>query len=120
MSVNVNSMFIMTKVIGKKMIRKKIKGSIIQISSIYGLVAPDQRIYKGSFYKNRSINTPGVYSVSKAAVIGLTKYLASYWGSKGIRVNTLVPGGVESGQNKIFKETIHIVFHLTEWQKKKI
>jgi len=44
-----------------------------------------------------------VYSASKAAVIGLTKYLATYWSEKGIRVNTLTPGGVESGQNEEFK-----------------
>jgi NAD(P)-dependent dehydrogenase (short-subunit alcohol dehydrogenase family) len=48
------------------------------------------------------INTPAVYSASKAGVIGLTKYLATYWAHHGIRVNTLTPGGVESGQNEIF------------------
>lgn len=51
-----------------------------------------------------SINTPAVYSTSKAAVIGLTKYLAAYWADKDIRVNTLTPGGVESGQNETFKQ----------------
>ena len=51
----------------------------------------------------RPINTPAVYSVSKAAVIGLTKYLSTYWAQHGIRVNTLTPGGVESGQNEEFK-----------------
>lgn len=50
------------------------------------------------------INNPGVYSTSKAGVVGLTKYLAAYWGDKGVRVNTLVPGGVESGQNETFKQ----------------
>ena len=75
---------------------------LIQTASIYGVVAPDQRIYEGSHYLGRVINTPAVYSASKAAVIGLTKYLASYWGAHGIRVNTLTPGGVESGQNDVF------------------
>ena len=51
-----------------------------------------------------SINTPAVYSVSKAAVIGLTKYLATYWADKNIRVNCITPGGVESCQNDVFKE----------------
>jgi NAD(P)-dependent dehydrogenase (short-subunit alcohol dehydrogenase family) len=69
---------------------------------VYGVVAPDQRIYEGSQYLGRAINTPAVYSASKAAVIGLTRYLASYWGAQGIRVNTLTPGGVESGQNDVF------------------
>ena len=52
----------------------------------------------------RAINTPVVYSASKAAVIGLTKHLATYWADKNIRVNCLTPGGVESGQNDSFKE----------------
>ena len=85
------------------MVKNKISGSIIQTASIYGVVAPDQRIYEGSQYLGRPINTPAVYSVSKAAVIGLTSYLSTYWGAQGIRVNTLTPGGIESGQNDIFK-----------------
>lgn len=103
MSVNVDGMFLMAQAVGKKMIERNIKGSIIQTASIYGVVAPDQRIYEGSFYMNRTISSPAVYSASKAAVVGLTKYLASYWGHRGIRVNTLTPGGVESGQNETFK-----------------
>ncbi|MFN7610803.1 MAG: SDR family oxidoreductase, partial [bacterium] len=79
-------------------------GSIIQTASIYGIMAPDQRIYEGSEYMGGAINTPAVYSASKAGVVGLTKYLASYWGAKRVRVNTLTPGGVESGQNERFIE----------------
>ena len=104
MSVNIDSMFLTTKIVGKNMVKNKIKGSIIQISSIYGLIAPNQSIYNGSLYKKIKINTPAVYSVSKSAVIGLSKYLSTYWGSKGIRVNTLIPGGIESGQNNEFKK----------------
>lgn len=103
MSVNIDGMFLMAQAVGKSMLKNGIKGSIIQTSSIYGVVGPDQRIYDGSFYMNRKISSPAVYSASKAAVIGLTKYLAAYWGEKGIRVNTLTPGGVESGQNETFK-----------------
>jgi NAD(P)-dependent dehydrogenase (short-subunit alcohol dehydrogenase family) len=77
-------------------------GSIIQIASIYGVVAPDQRIYEGSEYNGRAINTPAVYSVSKAAVLGLTSYLSTYWADSKIRVNTLTPGGIASGQNSEF------------------
>jgi NAD(P)-dependent dehydrogenase (short-subunit alcohol dehydrogenase family) len=79
-------------------------GSIVQTASIYGLMAPDQRIYEGSEYLGRAINTPPVYTASKAGVIGLTKHLATYWGAQGVRVNTLTPGGVESGQNETFKQ----------------
>jgi NAD(P)-dependent dehydrogenase (short-subunit alcohol dehydrogenase family) len=78
------------------------RGSIINILSIYGIVAPDQRIYEGSRYEGRAINTPAVYSASKAAVWGLTKYLAAYWGHLGVRVNAVTPGGVFSGQNDTF------------------
>jgi len=78
------------------------RGSIIQTASIYGVVAPDPRIYEGSHYLGQSINTPPVYSTSKAAVIGLTRHLATYWGASNVRVNTLTPGGVESGQNDTF------------------
>lgn len=104
MSVNVDGMFLMAKHVGKHMVDSKINGSIIQTSSIYGVCAPDQRIYDGSFYLGRQINTPAVYSASKAAVIGLTQYLSAYWGAKGIRVNTITPGGIESGQNSSFVE----------------
>lgn len=103
MSVNIDGMFLISQAVGKSMISRNIRGSIIQTASIYGVVAPDQRIYKGSQYLNRQISSPAVYSASKSAVIGLTKYLAAYWGEKGIRVNTLTPGGVESGQNETFK-----------------
>lgn len=104
MSVNIDGMFLMAQAVGKQMVAQRRGGSIIQTASIYGVVAPDQRIYEGSQYLNRAINTPAVYSASKAAVIGLTQYLASYWGAHGIRVNTLTPGGVESGQNDVFSK----------------
>jgi NAD(P)-dependent dehydrogenase (short-subunit alcohol dehydrogenase family) len=104
MSVNIDAMFLMAKHVGKHMVTKNIKGSIIQTASIYGVVAPDQSIYDGSNYLGGKINTPAVYSASKAGVIGLTQYLSTYWGSKGIRVNTITPGGIQSGQNDIFLE----------------
>ena len=102
MSVNIDGMFLVSQAVGREMVRQK-RGSIIQTASIYGVVAPDQRIYAGSEYMGRPINTPAVYAASKAAVIGLTKYLATYWAPHGIRVNTLTPGGVESGQNQEFQ-----------------
>jgi NAD(P)-dependent dehydrogenase (short-subunit alcohol dehydrogenase family) len=77
-------------------------GSIINMASIYGVVAPDQRIYEGSEYLGKKINTPAVYSASKAGLIGLTKHLAAYWGRNNIRVNCVTPGGVFSGQNETF------------------
>lgn len=97
MSVNIDAMFLVSQAVGKNMIRNKIPGSIIQTSSIYGVLAPDQRIYKGSRF-----NTPAVYTTSKAAVIGLTKHLATLWAGHGIRVNALIPGGVENEHSNRF------------------
>jgi NAD(P)-dependent dehydrogenase (short-subunit alcohol dehydrogenase family) len=97
-SGNLNSLFFCSQIFGKEMIRNK-KSSIINISSIYGIVGPDQKIYKNNkkfFYKNPA------YPTSKGAVISFTRYLASYWGKKGMRVNSLSPGGIQNGQEKNF------------------
>lgn len=105
MSVNVTGMFLVVRALGPSMAARG-KGSIINVSSIYGVVGPDQRIYEGSWYEELggAINTPMIYSVSKGAVIAMTHYLATYWGAQGVRSNTLTPGGVASGQNSTFTE----------------
>jgi len=102
MNVNIGGMFLVAQAVGKHMAGRGKGGSIIQTASTYGLVGPDFRIYEGSHYLGHEITTPAVYSASKAAVVGLTRYLATYWGQNNIRVNTLVPGGIESGQNQSF------------------
>ncbi len=104
MSVNLDGMFLVVRAVGAEMVRQQKGGSIVQTSSIYGILAPDHRIYEGSLYLGRKINTPAVYAASKAAVIGLSKYLATYWADQKIRVNTLIPGGNESGQNDTFRK----------------
>ena len=101
MAVNTTGVMLGCQVFGSAMAERG-GGSIINTLSIYGIVAPDQRIYEGSEYEGKAINTPAVYSTSKAAVWGLTKYLASYWGDKGVRVNAITPGGIFSGQNETF------------------
>ncbi len=101
MSTNTTGVMLGCQVVGARMARRN-SGSIINTLSVYGIVAPDQRIYEGSVYEGKEINTPAVYSTSKAAVLGLTRYLAAYWGSKGVRVNAVTPGGVFSGQNDTF------------------
>ena len=103
MSVNIDGLFLVAQAVGKQM-KKQGGGSIIQTSSIYGVVAPDQRIYEGSEFNGRPINTPAVYSASKSAVNGLTSYLSTYWASSKIRVNSLTPGGIASGQNSEFND----------------
>jgi NAD(P)-dependent dehydrogenase (short-subunit alcohol dehydrogenase family) len=104
MAVNLDGMFLVAQAAGRQMVSQGRGGSIVQTASIYGVVAPDQRIYEGSEYQGRQINTPAVYAASKAGVIGLTRYLATYWAAKGIRVNALTPGGVSSGQNDAFHQ----------------
>jgi NAD(P)-dependent dehydrogenase (short-subunit alcohol dehydrogenase family) len=103
MAVGLDGMFLVAQAVGKQMIQQG-GGSIIQTASIYGIVGPDPRIYKGSEYLGREINTPAVYAAAKGGVVSLTRYLATMWAEHGIRVNTLTPGGVESGQNETFSK----------------
>jgi NAD(P)-dependent dehydrogenase (short-subunit alcohol dehydrogenase family) len=99
--VNLTGPMLCCQAFGADMARRG-RGSIVNILSIYGLVAPDQRIYEGSEYEGRPINSPPVYAASKAGLWGLTKFLAAYWAEKGVRVNAITPGGVFSGQNDVF------------------
>ncbi|MBX3625484.1 MAG: SDR family oxidoreductase [Rhizobacter sp.] len=101
MSVNLTGAMVCAQVFGGEMARRG-RGSIVNVLSIYGIAAPDQRIYEGSEYLGRAINTPAVYSASKAGLWGLTAYLSAYWAKQGVRVNALTPGGIYSGQNKTF------------------
>lgn len=103
MAVNIDGVFLVDQAVGRRMAAQKKGGSIVHTASIYGVLAPDQRVYEGARYLEHDINTPAVYAASKAAVVGLTKYLATYWAKDGIRVNCITPGGVESGQNETFK-----------------
>ena len=100
LDVNVTGMFICSQVIGSEMAERNY-GSIINVASTYGIVAPDQSIYKNekgeqTFYKSAA------YPVTKGAVISFTRFLAAYWGNKGVRVNTLSPGGVKDNQEEFF------------------
>lgn len=105
MSVNLTGMMLMCREHGRRMRAADRGGSIINIASVYAVVAPDQRIYEGSSYPDLggAINTPAVYSASKAGVLGLTRHLAAYWGQSRIRVNAISPGGISSGQNETFR-----------------
>jgi NAD(P)-dependent dehydrogenase (short-subunit alcohol dehydrogenase family) len=100
LNVNVTGVFLCSQVFGTVMAEKK-SGSIINIASTYGIVAPDQGIYKDEngnqkFYKSAS------YPTTKGAVISFTRFLAAYWGEKNVRVNSLSPGGVENNQDEFF------------------
>lgn len=98
MDVNLKGVFLSCQIIGAHM-AKAGGGSIINISSIYGMLSPDQRIYK---YKKKPFFKPITYSVAKSGIINLTKYLATYWADKNVRVNTLTFGGVFNNQDKEF------------------
>lgn len=98
MDVNLKGMFFCCQVIGGHMARTG-GGSIINISSVYGMLSPDQRIYE---YKEKPFFKPVAYSVSKAGVLNLTRYLAVYWARKNVRVNTLTLGGVFNKQDETF------------------
>jgi NAD(P)-dependent dehydrogenase (short-subunit alcohol dehydrogenase family) len=101
--VNLTGHFICSKLIGKHMIQKK-HGVIINIASEIGLIGPDQRIYKGikNPYTGGPLSNPPGYSVTKAGLIHMTKYLAACWGQHNIRVNTLCPGGVYDNHEENF------------------
>ncbi len=102
LSVGITGAFLCSQVFGSAMVRQN-QGVILNISSDLGLIAPDQRIYRKSNLKeDEQIVKPITYSIVKHALIGLTKYLATYWANNGIRVNTICPGGVYDKQEKEF------------------
>lgn len=105
-AVGLTGALICTQVIGKVM-EKQGKGVILNIGSDYGIIAPDQRIYrKDGIPEKEQIIKPVSYSVVKHGLIGMTKYLAAYWGEKGIRVNTLCPASLYNGQDQEFIDKI--------------
>ena len=99
LEVNVTGVFLACQGIGAAMTDG---GSIINISSIYGMVSPDQRIYEHRRARGEDFYKPISYSVSKSALFNMTRYLATYWAAKRIRVNTVTFGGMQSGQDETF------------------
>ena len=100
MNVNLTGMFLVTQTCVRPMIAQGKKGSIINICSTYGLNGPDQRIYIKD--GERVAFKPVYYTVTKAGVLGFTKYLAAYYAGTEIRVNALTPGGVFNNHEEYF------------------
>ncbi len=101
MAVNTKGVFLCSQVFGAAMAREG-RGSIVNISSIYGLVSPDQRIYDYRRQSGEEFFKPIAYSASKATLLNLTRYLATYWAPRGVRVNTLTLAGVFNRQDPRF------------------
>lgn len=101
-AVGLTGAFVCAQVFGGVMAKQK-NGVILNISSDLGIIAPDQRIYrKEGLADDEQTVKPVTYSVIKHGLIGLTKYLATYYAEKGVRANTLCPAGVFNGQNEEF------------------
>ena len=99
--VNLLGTFQMTQAIGARMAERG-SGSIVNIGSLYASVSPDQRFYDHLPGDLPFLKSPA-YGASKAAVVNMTKYFATLWGPRGVRVNTLSPGGVLAGQDEQFR-----------------
>jgi len=104
MEVNVKGVMLACQVIGGALARAG-RGSIVNIGSIYGSVSPDQRIYEYRREGGEAFYKPITYSVSKSALLNLTRYLATYWGERNVRVNTLTLAGVRAGQHAAFVQS---------------
>jgi NAD(P)-dependent dehydrogenase (short-subunit alcohol dehydrogenase family) len=103
MTANVRGTLVPCQVFGGRMARKS-RGSIVNVSSIYGLLSPDQGVYEFRRRRGETFFKPAAYSVSKSAILNLTRYLATYWARSGVRVNTVTLAGVWNDQDPGFVE----------------
>ena len=96
--VNLKGTFLLCQVIGSYMAQRG-SGSIVTMPSTYSVVAPNQNLYEGT-----SLGCPAAYSASKGGIDALSRYLASYWASKGVRVNMITPHGVWNNHEEQFEK----------------
>jgi len=107
-AVGLTGSYLCTKYFGFLISQNKDGGSIVNISSDLGVMAPDQRLYEEEGVERDQQNVkPVTYSVVKSGMIGLTKYIATYWADKNVRCNAMCPGGIENGQPENFLNKVH-------------
>jgi NAD(P)-dependent dehydrogenase (short-subunit alcohol dehydrogenase family) len=107
-SVGLTGSFLCAKHYGFAISKNSNGGSIVNISSDLGLIAPDQRLYaKDGVNDDKQNVKPVTYSVVKTGLIGLTRYLSTYWADKNVRCNAMCPGGIENGQPKDFLKEVN-------------
>jgi len=107
-AVGLTGSYLCIKYFGFQISQNKDGGSIVNISSDLGIIAPDQRLYEEAGVSDSQQNVkPVTYSVVKSGMIGLTRYIATYWANKNVRCNAMCPGGVENGQPKSFLNKVH-------------
>jgi len=107
LQVNLTGMFLCCQAVGKVMVAQR-AGVILNVASDVGNISPDHRIYKGvaNPYTGEAFNTPVAYATTKAGVINFTRYLATYWADRNIRVNCLSPGGVYANHDPEFVKNL--------------
>jgi NAD(P)-dependent dehydrogenase (short-subunit alcohol dehydrogenase family) len=102
LAVGLTGAFLCSQVIGTELARRE-SGVILNIASDLGVIAPDQRIYREEgLPEDQQQVKPVTYSVVKHGLIGLTRYLSTYWADRGVRVNSISPGGVAADQDEAF------------------
>lgn len=105
LSVGLTGAMLCSKIFGSEMVKTK-GGVILNIASDLSVIAPNHNIYKTKNKLQKDFFKPVTYSVIKTGLIGLTRYIATYWNSKNLRCNALSPGGVENNQKKEFKHKL--------------
>jgi NAD(P)-dependent dehydrogenase (short-subunit alcohol dehydrogenase family) len=106
-AVGLTGAFLCSRIFGQEMVRRN-SGVILNVASDLGVIAPDQRLYrKEGVPEDQQPVKPVTYSVVKTALIGLTRYLSTYWTANNIRVNAISPGGVSAGQPDEFTTRLH-------------
>ena len=107
LQVNLTGVFLCCQAVGKRMVARR-SGVVLNIASDVGNISPDHRMYEGAAHPGtgKPFNTPIAYATTKAALINLTRYLATYWATQGIRVNCLSPGGVYAGHDAQFLRNV--------------